>query len=150
MPASRAASAASPARPAPQPAIQRYQPDAAPAQYHQSRGNARDTGQLPLQSPSRESAPAAGHPFDMRVTQLTTPAQQTASEQRRKSRSESLFTRITGFGMVRPSEQEEPEAAAASGQPKLGIDPADRPALSSSEPNDLLDIPAFLRRPTNH
>jgi cell division protein FtsZ len=87
----------------------------------------------------------------MRITQLTTPPQQ-ASEQRRSRRSESLFTRITGFGMVRPSEQQEgpaeqPEARAQA--PKLGVDPADRPALSS-EPNDLLDIPAFLRRQTNH
>ena len=90
----------------------------------------------------------------MRITQLTTPVQQAASEQRRSRRSESLFTRITGFGMVRPSEQERGEEgpvseAAASQAPKLGIDPADRPTLSS-EPNDLLDIPAFLRRQTNH
>jgi hypothetical protein len=92
----------------------------------------------------------------MRITQLTTPAQQQASEQRRSRRSESLFTRITGFGMVRPSEQREdgqsanPEDDELPGlQPRLGIDPSDRPALSS-EPNDLLDIPAFLRRQTNH
>ena len=134
-----------------QPGIQRYQPDdvpPTPAQYRQVRANPpreREAGQLPLQQPS-------AHPFDMRVTQLTTPAQKAASEQRRTRRSESLFTRITGFGMVRPSEQEaEPEETepAPSAQAKLGIDPADRPTLSS-EPNDLLDIPAFLRRQTNH
>jgi len=144
MPSSRAAQP-SQSRQA-QPPIQRYQPDAPPAQYHQPRAASRE-GQLPLQPPGREPAPA--HPFDMRVTQLTTPAQQAASEQRRARRSESLFTRITGFGMVRPSEQDELETSEASG-PNLGIDPADRPALSSSEPNDLLDIPAFLRRQTNH
>ncbi len=93
----------------------------------------------------------------MRVTQLTTPAQQAAADQRRTRRSESLFTRITGFGMVRPSEQQEiiadpeaPEEMPVAAQARLGVDPAYRPALSSSEPGDLLDIPAFLRRQTNH
>ncbi len=135
-----------------QPPIQRYHPEM-PAQY--ARSPARDPGQLPLQQREDSTPPRAprdpGHPFDMRVTQLTTPAQQTASEQRRSRRSESLFTRITGFGIARPSEQDgetEEASAQAAGQPKLGIDPADRPALS--EPNDLLDIPAFLRRQTNH
>jgi hypothetical protein len=105
-------------------------------------------------------APAnPGHaPFDMRVTQLTTPAQQSAADQRRQRRTESLFTRITGFGLVRPSQREEEEQhrheaaaeEAASPQPRLGVDPADRPTLSSEQPADLLDIPAFLRRQTNH
>ena len=130
-----------------QPPIQRYQPDG--GVYPQSRGAATPQSQLPLSQPETPSA----HPFDMRMTQLTTPAQQAAAEQRRTRRSESLFTRITGFGMVRPSEQEGEEgaeqSASASGAPPLGIDPADRP-VTSSEPNDLLDIPAFLRRQTNH
>jgi hypothetical protein len=39
--------------------------------------------------------------------------------------------------------------AALAPQPRLGIDPADRP-VSSEQPTDLLDIPAFLRRQTNH
>jgi cell division protein FtsZ len=106
----------------------------------------------PAQMASQQAAP---HPFDMRVTQLTTPAQRSAADQRRKNRSESLFTRITGFGMVRPSEQQDladaEMAAEASGQPpRLGVDPSDRPALSSEQSSDLLDIPAFLRRQTNH
>ncbi len=111
------------------------------------------------QPPKQEAAPAAHTPAytpnDLRVTQLTPQtAQQASADQRRSRRSESLFTRITGFGLVRPSAQQDaPEAemlqASLDQQPRLGIDPADRPALSS-ESTDLLDIPAFLRRQTNH
>jgi len=109
------------------------------------------------QTQTRAEQPAStGHaPADMRMTQLT-PPQQAAADQRRLRRSESLFTRITGFGLVRPSAQQEEEPAEtlmaeeAGTQARLGIDPADRPALSSEQPNDLLDIPAFLRRQTNH
>lgn len=96
-------------------------------------------------------------PFDMRVTQLTTPTTATsASDQRRIRRSESLFTRITGFGLVRPSiQQEEIEEAqlpdeTLSSQTPLDINPSDRPALSSESSSDRLEIPAFLRRQTNH
>ena len=109
------------------------------------------------------SSPAPQGP-DMRFTQLSTPAQQSASDQRRMRRSESLFTRITGFGMVRPSAQKEDENEGAqlpdevlassmppnASEPHLGISPTDRPELSSEQPSDLLDIPAFLRRQTNH
>ncbi|MGE3622487.1 MAG: hypothetical protein AB7H77_01255, partial [Bdellovibrionales bacterium] len=144
--------ASSPPSSSGQPPIQRYQPDGAAGYAARVAAPA-----MPAQPPAaaaREPAPSH-HPFDMRITQLTTPAQQAAAEQRRTRRSESLFTRITGFGMVRPSEQAEGEEEKpenkenATPQPRLGIDPADRPALSS-EPNDLLDIPAFLRRQTNH
>ena len=110
----------------------------------------------PIQQPVSPSA--SGHaPFDMRVTQLTTPAQQAQADQRRQRRSESLFTRITGFGLVRPSAQHHEEEAldcasheADGKQPGLAIDPTNRPALSAEPPTDLLDIPAFLRRQTNH
>ena len=114
-------------------------------------------------APAKAAAPSAPPAYDMRITQLSTPAQQTASDQRRMRRSESLFTRITGFGLVRPSaqnEQEETESVRLpdevlssqghSVEPHLGISPADRPELSSEQPSDLLDIPAFLRRQTNH
>jgi hypothetical protein len=65
------------------------------------------------QAPQQQRVPTppagtGGHaPFDMRVTQLTTPAQQASADQRRMRRSESLFTRITGFGLVRPSTQQD-------------------------------------------
>lgn len=110
--------------------------------------------------PEVAAAPATSTPshapFDMRVTQLTTPSQQAAADQRRARRSESLFTRITGFGMVRPSAQQKEDSLETeahetpAAQTRLGIDPQDRPALSSDQPEDLLDIPAFLRRQTNH
>lgn len=110
-----------------------------------------------LQTPPA-SQPTGHGPFDMRVTQLTTPAQQAVADQRRQRRSESLFTRITGFGLVRPSAQRQEEEIHETAlrdetppsQPTLGIDPSDRPSLSSEQPTDLLDIPAFLRRQTNH
>jgi hypothetical protein len=92
---------------------------------------------------------------DMRMTQLTTASNQaqTASSHVNQ-RSQSLFKRITGFGMIRPSaarEEEEAELAEAQAvQARLDIDPTDRPVLSSSESSDILDIPAFLRRQTNH
>jgi hypothetical protein len=115
----------------------------------------------PVQQPASSShqATSSSHaPFEARVTQLTTPAQQSAADQRRQRRTESLFTRITGFGLVRPSQHREDEEQAdsaaheASGShaPHLGVNPADRPTLSSEQPADLLDIPAFLRRQTNH
>ncbi|MGB9152831.1 MAG: cell division protein FtsZ, partial [Alphaproteobacteria bacterium] len=72
-------------------------------------------------------------------------------------RSESLFTRITGFGLVRPStsiHEEEPQELqlpdeALAAQQHLNINQSDRP-LSSSPQEDLLEIPAFLRRQNNH
>jgi cell division protein FtsZ len=123
-----------------------------PASAAQS-SSAPSSASVPTQNPGQA-------PFDMRVTQITTPTQQAAADQRRIRRSESLFTRITGFGLVRPSVQqredqisgdsEHDEHLPVTAQPRLGIDPSDRPALSSEQPADLLDIPAFLRRQTNH
>jgi hypothetical protein len=92
------------------------------------------------------------------MTQLSTQAApQPASDQRRQRRAESLFTRITGFGLVRPSSQHEEEHQEAppteettQGQQHLGVDPSYRPALSAEQPEDLLEIPAFLRRQSNH
>ncbi|MGB9153461.1 MAG: cell division protein FtsZ, partial [Alphaproteobacteria bacterium] len=54
---------------------------------------------------SRSARPASPMaPHDMRTTQLTPQqAQPSEADQRRQRRSESLFTRITGFGLVRPS-----------------------------------------------
>ena len=151
------------------PAPQMYQtpaPRAAAPQYHQPAHQAQHQ-QAPAQSPvtarsARPSSPMA--PSDMRTTQLSPQqAQQqqseaSSAEQRRQRRSESLFTRITGFGLVRPSttmheeevqEQQLPDEALHS-QQHLGISPSDRPALSSDQPEDLLEIPAFLRRQNNH
>jgi cell division protein FtsZ len=70
-----------------------------------------------------------------------------------KPRGPSLFERVTGVGRNRaaaaPAERPKAPAAAPSQQPRLGtLDPGDRLVGSRSE-EDLLDIPAFLRRQAN-
>ena len=86
-----------------------------------------------------------------------------------KPRGPSLFERFTGTGRARqtavepsiaPTHPAQPPAAqppapqpttrpAAPEQPRLGgLDPADRPPASRNE-EELLDIPAFLRRQAN-
>jgi cell division protein FtsZ len=74
-----------------------------------------------------------------------------------KGRVPSLIERVTGVGRARvtPSEPPRPPAppaksaaAEAATQPRLApLEPDDRPNLSKEE--DLLDIPAFLRRQAN-
>ncbi len=149
------------------PQQQRVEPALASARGSQPTYNARPSAPPPQARPMASSAASASSSpaaFDARVTQLTAPAaQQSVADQRRQRRTESLFTRITGFGLVRPSQHREdeeqasqmdaaaPEAHdAAHKAPHLGVDPSDRPTLSSEQPTDLLDIPAFLRRQTNH
>jgi len=107
-------------------------------------------------SVSTSARDSAGSP-DMRVTQLTTASNPPAATSIPvNQRAQSLFQRITGFGMIRPSAAKEIEdemdmdvtdvkqavADMAAGSPE-------RSALSSGE-SDLLDIPAFLRRQSNH
>jgi cell division protein FtsZ len=81
------------------------------------------------------------------------PAAAEATAPRPKSRMPSLFERVTNAG--RMIKRDEPPAgprvspAAPQPQPRLGgLDPADRIAPASRE-EDLLDIPAFLRRQAN-
>ena len=79
-----------------------------------------------------------------------------------KRRGASLFARVTGAGRnagrnkpvedARPPEPPKAKRAQAAepAQPKLGgLDPADRIKTSQSEEEDLLEIPAFLRRQAN-
>jgi cell division protein FtsZ len=70
--------------------------------------------------------------------------------QKPKGRGPSLFERVTGVAR-RNAEAEPPAprtAAAPSAQPRLGaLDPADR--LRPAKEEDVLDIPAFLRRQAN-
>jgi cell division protein FtsZ len=119
------------------------------------------TAQAPM--PPKRVMPAAAAPqrvervessSDMRVTQIATSSSSAPVSQPVSHRSQSLFQRITGFGMVRPSAVRDAEEALrdveeAASEPRLSVDPADRPAISG-EQQDLLDIPAFLRRQTNH
>ncbi|MFA5040530.1 MAG: cell division protein FtsZ [Bdellovibrionales bacterium] len=107
---------------------------------------------------ARPSSPMAST-SDMRMTQLSGQVSppQSAPEQRRQRRAESLFTRITGFGLVRPSSQHHDEEAHDTQMMEdpmatshhVDVRPSDRPVLSE-QPEDLLEIPAFLRRQTNH
>ncbi len=90
---------------------------------------------------------------DMRLTQLTTAAPASPAPSQVNQRAQSLFQRITGFGLIRPSarniDEEIDQEVEAAVQSRLDVDPGDRPVLSSTEA-DLLDIPAFLRRQSNH
>jgi cell division protein FtsZ len=77
-----------------------------------------------------------------------------------KMRGPSLFERVTGVGRGRPTPAAPPPittgpvapaqpTAAQPQQPRLGpLDPADRVTVSKGE-EDLLEIPAFLRRQAN-
>jgi len=74
-----------------------------------------------------------------------------------KGRVPSLIERVTGVGRARvippepaprPPVQSPKPAAQSASQPRLApLEPDDRPNLSKEE--DLLDIPAFLRRQAN-
>ncbi|HEX6842427.1 MAG TPA: cell division protein FtsZ [Stellaceae bacterium] len=69
--------------------------------------------------------------------------------QKPKGRGPSLFERVTGVAR-RSAEAEPPPPRAATppNQPRLGaLDPADR--LRPAKEEDVLDIPAFLRRQAN-
>jgi cell division protein FtsZ len=105
----------------------------------------------PVTAPAARSTEPSS---DMRVTQITSSAAPTPSTPHVSQRSQSLFQRITGFGMVRPSAARDAEEALKEVEevcePRLSVDPADRPAISGESQTDLLDIPAFLRRQTNH
>jgi cell division protein FtsZ len=68
-----------------------------------------------------------------------------------KRRGPSLFERVTGTGRARAQTAQPAPAAPApapTAQPRLGgLDPVDRAAQPAQD--DLLDIPAFLRRQAN-
>jgi cell division protein FtsZ len=70
-----------------------------------------------------------------------------------KSRGPSLFERVTGVGRHRapaaPAERPTRTVVGPAQQQRLGaLDPNDRLVGSKSE-EDMLDIPAFLRRQAN-
>ncbi len=72
---------------------------------------------------------------------------------RPRGRVPSLIERVTGVGRVRPATAppvapRPPAAPARAAQPRLApLDPDERP--SAAKEDDLLDIPAFLRRQAN-
>jgi cell division protein FtsZ len=66
-----------------------------------------------------------------------------------KKRGISLFERVTGVGRRAVAEKAPAAAAAQPAQQRLGaLDPAERLTPARSE-DDVLDIPAFLRRQAN-
>jgi len=91
------------------------------------------------------------------LTQPAVPPAAKAAAPKPKGRVPSLIERVTGVGRARaiPSEttprppaQSPKPAAPTSTQPRLApLEPDDRPNLSKED--DLLDIPAFLRRQAN-
>jgi cell division protein FtsZ len=94
------------------------------------------TRQVPLTQSAVPSAPAVKEP---------TP--------KPKGRVPSLIERVTGVGRARtpapePAPRSPAQPAKQAAQPRLTpLEPDDRPSLSKEE--DLLDIPAFLRRQAN-
>ncbi|WP_419798975.1 MAG: cell division protein FtsZ [Terasakiella sp.] len=64
------------------------------------------------------------------------------------SAARSLFDRVTGR-TSRPARTKESAEIHEMSQPSLDISPADRPVTSQQAEDDLLDIPAFLRRQAN-
>ena len=128
------------------------------------------TSQPPMEPRPEPKAEAFIPPRPMesgaRMTVSTPP--QPAQQPVEKKRARSLFERVTGA--ARRAEQQEEQAAltrtmptfttpafatrstaqpdSGAGQPRLGIDTPARPKASSPE-DDLLEIPAFLRRQAN-
>jgi cell division protein FtsZ len=104
----------------------------------------------PVEAPARHAVAAA--PSIGPVAPVVPPApppQEAPPAAKPKSRMPSLFERVTNAGrLMKRDEQPAPRVAPAP-PPRLGAaDPADRISNARRE-EDLLDIPAFLRRQAN-
>jgi cell division protein FtsZ len=129
-----------------------------------------DSEPLPQAAEAAESAamrggafitPRPADPGTARQVPLTQPAVPPAAANeavpKPKGRVPSLIERVTGVGRARATPPEPPprpvsppakSAAQPTTQPRLApLEPDDRPNLSKED--DLLDIPAFLRRQAN-
>ncbi len=101
-------------------------------------------------------APKPADPGPARPIPLTQPAVPAPPPVREaaakpKGRVPSLIERVTGVGRARSTPPDPPKQpippSLNPAQPRLAsLDPADRPAAKEE---DLLDIPAFLRRQAN-
>jgi cell division protein FtsZ len=97
----------------------------------------------------------AGGARPVPLTQPAIPAAARDAAAKPKGRVPSLIERVTGVGRARvttaaprPPAQPAKPAAQPSAQPRLApLEPDERPNLSKED--DLLDIPAFLRRQAN-
>jgi cell division protein FtsZ len=101
-----------------------------------------------LQVPSPQ-APVAQPPA------LTLDPPQVAQRRRAPSLFEKVTSRLTGQPAAKappapqaPRPQAERKAEPVMAQPQLQLDPSDRMSISRQE-EDMLDIPAFLRRQAN-
>jgi cell division protein FtsZ len=103
-----------------------------------------------------DMTPKAADPF--RGSDMVNASRPDAADAAPKSRSAGLFRQITGLGLKADKPAEAPAAqqpatprpaAAQTAQPRLGaLNPGDRVRASQSE-DEMLDIPAFLRRQAN-
>ncbi|HSK41231.1 MAG TPA: cell division protein FtsZ, partial [Arenibaculum sp.] len=145
--------------PQPEPA----QPAADPRQYAAEPPRASHPAPSgPLRGERRDGAFIAPRPADGGPrAAMTNPETYTPASAEPRPRRNSLFERVTGLGRrimegadpVEPAARQAPQPApaprpAAQPQSRLSADPMDRPAMSRHE-EDLLDIPAFLRRQAN-
>jgi len=109
-------------------------------------------------APATRTAPATetkADPFAAAALANGTRASESDGE-RPKSRATSLFARVTGagrsIGMAKPEAEERPAEKAdspAPGQQRLGGMTTEERLPGSQAEDDLLDIPAFLRRQAN-
>jgi len=102
------------------------------------------------QAAATEEPVQASNPFGARDEQAQSRAQQQQAqpEPEAPSAARSLFDRVTGRGS-RPARAKETAEIHEMSQPSLDIAPSDRPVTSQQAEDDLLDIPAFLRRQAN-
>ncbi|WP_135080229.1 cell division protein FtsZ [Terasakiella sp. SH-1] len=102
-----------------------------------------------VQAPAADEPMIATSPFAKKVEEAVEHnlAEQPIEEEKPAG---GLFGRITGFSRA-PKPKEAPSAEIHEmSQPSLDISPADRPVTSQhAGEDDLLDIPAFLRRQAN-
>jgi cell division protein FtsZ len=98
--------------------------------------------------------PGLGRPIPLTQPAVPPAAAMREPSPRPKGRVPSLIERVTGVGRARPAMPERPAPPpvaappAKPAQPRLAsLEPDDRPGANSED--DLLDIPAFLRRQAN-
>ncbi len=99
-------------------------------------------------------APKPAEAGAARPVPLAQPAVPPSSQPRPKGRTPSLIERVTGIGRARsaaqppPAPRPQPATAKPAQQPRLTpLEPDQKPGASKED--DLLDIPAFLRRQAN-
>ncbi|HXQ67367.1 MAG TPA: cell division protein FtsZ [Alphaproteobacteria bacterium] len=120
-------------------------PDREPMELDQPFLAPRPVEHPPQGEPLAAAQPAQANPMGAAAT-ASGPLQPQPDPRRARRGMANIFTRVTG-GARKPAEPQ-PEAPAPV-QPRLGgLDPADRLTASKGE-DDLLEIPAFLRRQAN-